>query len=937
MTLALRFASAAALCALVLAPLPAGAIDPLRSWTQLVSSNGYTGVVLSLDSGKIHHFREHLFATEEPRWLPSGEELWEPTVPGGDCWKPRSVYSRDLLNDAYFGVRAGSTSVWLPDVDVDLDASGYDAPTGAAGDGGTGIMRMVQPLDAIGLRATTRVFAPWQYESGGFVMALELTNVSGSTSPSVTAYGLVNPNTGFGRPGPRQEIGADAETIRRMDDGSLLEQGFAGLVHMLPWPLPATTSHTPAAFFTHVRDNVAGPLPAASGLPNSGTGQAGAFEWTIGEIPAGESRHVMIFVTHDPNPDFVAGRTAAAGSFIGGREVATLLEDERETWAEFIDPLAVPDGLSADEQALWRHSAAILRMAQVRESQYWIRPQVDRDTNRFTGIDGDVAQVMGEGTIREHRGRGALLASLPPGEWAYAWVRDGSYGIVGMTDAGMFDEAELALEFFLRAHANRYVDLPELDGVPLADYALSLTRYHGFGIEESDTTCNGDFNFEWDGFGLYLWALRHYVEASGDTSLLDDYWDTIATGIADVTVGLIERDTGLMHPDSSIWEVHWFGREKTFAYTSITAVRGLCDAAALATARGETAAATRWDEAARALRQAIARRLTTPSGAIASNLEELGAGTGYWDAAVVEGVGMGLFDPDGRIATATLRAIETNLTVPSGRGVFRNDDQSDAHGLTPWGSFYDSQEWIFLDYRVSMAERLTATRDARADALQTWVRDQSLLNFLLIAENYDENTGEYRNNAPMIGFGAGSYITAMRQRAGLVPPDPACGFYYEDDPLWGPEPTTGDTTEPVDAGSDAGAEEPDVPDAGAEDADVPDIDDTDVPDIDPTDVPDVDDTDVPDVDDADANPDDTTFDDTTFDDTSVDVGAEVDAIGPGPDAAADGGVDAPSRDTGADSGGGGGGGCSASATGAHGALAFFPALVMFLRRRRGLG
>ena len=31
------------------------------------------------------------------------------------------------------------------------------------------------------------------------------------------------------------------------------------------------------------------------------------------------------------------------------------------------------------------------------------------------------------------------------------------------------------------------------------------------------------------------------------------------------------------------------------------------------------------------------------------------------------------------------------------------------------------------------------------------MRDQSLLNFLLIGENYDGANGEYRNNAPMIG------------------------------------------------------------------------------------------------------------------------------------------------------------------------------------------
>ena len=98
-----------------------------------MSSNGYTGVVLDLDTAVIHHFREHVYATEEPVWAADGTEVWEVVAPGSDCYKPLSVYSRDLLRDAYFGVGVGETSFWLNGRAVDLDASGYDGFGGAAG------------------------------------------------------------------------------------------------------------------------------------------------------------------------------------------------------------------------------------------------------------------------------------------------------------------------------------------------------------------------------------------------------------------------------------------------------------------------------------------------------------------------------------------------------------------------------------------------------------------------------------------------------------------------------------------------------------------------------------------------------------------------------------------------------------------------------------
>jgi GH15 family glucan-1,4-alpha-glucosidase len=279
----------------------------------------------------------------------------------------------------------------------------------------------------------------------------------------------------------------------------------------------------------------------------------------------------------------------------------------------------------------------------------------------------------------------------------------------------------------------------------------SLTRYTGFGVPEQDVNDFGP-NVEYDGYGLTLWAMRH--------AQVNDLQKTRA--IADAIVGLIDPTTHLMKKDSSIWEVHTMGRERTWTFTNITAVRGLCDAAEMDPERADM-----YRAAGKALRAQIAAQLTDSTGALASNLEELRSGSAYADAAVLDAFELGLFKKDGRIATATLALLDSKLKAHVGPGWSRNDDRANANGLSPWGSEYDSAEWVFTDLRGS---RLKPTR--------AWTTAQAAANLGVIPETYDENTGAWKFNAPMIGFGAGAYLLALQ-----APESPACGDYWEDEPM----------------------------------------------------------------------------------------------------------------------------------------------------------
>jgi GH15 family glucan-1,4-alpha-glucosidase len=378
-----------------------------------------------------------------------------------------------------------------------------------------------------------------------------------------------------------------------------------------------------------------------------------------------------------------------------------------------------------------------------------------------------------------------------------------------MATLGMQAEARDGLAYYLKAEGGRFQAWDELKSYNMPPYLITLTRYHGFGVEETDFNAFGP-NLEFDGFGLFLWALRHYERETGDTTLVTENWATVSTKVADALVGLVDPATGLIRPDSSIWETHWNGRERAWAYTSLTAARGLCDAAALAERVGDTQNAGRYREAGQKLREAIARRLTDNSYALASNTRELASGRGYSDAAVMDAIAMGLFDPAGKIARGTLTRLDAQLSTSAGAGWARNDDRTDhAAGtdLSPWGSEYDSAEWVIVDLRGAIAKRM-AGDTARADRVLKWVKDQSLKNYLVIAETYDESTGAYKFNAPMAGFGAGAYALALAHRASLGA-DPACGAYFDESTLVKPGGPDAGTPAP-DAGSDAGTASPDA-------------------------------------------------------------------------------------------------------------------------------
>jgi GH15 family glucan-1,4-alpha-glucosidase len=329
-----------------------------------------------------------------------------------------------------------------------------------------------------------------------------------------------------------------------------------------------------------------------------------------------------------------------------------------------------------------------------------------------------------------------------------------------------YAEAKAALAFQMGASVGAY---QMYVGAP---YQVSVVRYFGDGTEQSDSNMNGP-NIEFDGFGLFLWSLDQYVRASGDMASLAAWWPVVGGKVADVLVGL-QEPTGLIAPDSSIWEVHWNGNQRHFGYTTITAANGLCAASHLATQANDATRSATYLGAGTKARDALLTNLRAPDGTLAQSVEALAGGKGWLDASEVEAINLGLIYPDRRTARATLTSMQVGLVPQSGRGFMRDD----------LGPYYDSQEWIFVDLRTTRALELHGDTTDSA-SLFGWNVDQATENFGEFSELHDAVTADYAGASPMVGFGAGAYLVALSDRG--TPGTPTCGAYADEpaDPVDG--------------------------------------------------------------------------------------------------------------------------------------------------------
>jgi hypothetical protein len=402
--------------ALFLSPGGAKAEVPVqRTRFELPSSNGFGAVLLDLGQRKLTHFREHVFATEEPLIDAAGNDVWTGAGFG-------SVDTRDLLYDAYFGVRVAGDQAWLPSLPADLDGSGF-AGYSAGKQGGTGLARLVQNVGP--LRLVTTVFAPRGLDHASFVMALEVTNTSVLPVTGVEVFSLHNFHLGYGRSGvSSSETAENGETIELRRGGGQAPIFWSAASQAWSWaaPLGAVKHHAAANASTPGAEPVCARPAAPRGLARQRLGghrrrfSVSAYQWGLGTLAArqtevGRRRRSRTTATRSP-----ARRCRAGSTRTSGRRTPALVAAELAEWATLQRARACPLASTPEEETLLRHSAAILRMGQIRGQQLLARRAVkdgEPRRTRFGTVAGGPAATL-PATVK-HRGKGAVIASLPPG------------------------------------------------------------------------------------------------------------------------------------------------------------------------------------------------------------------------------------------------------------------------------------------------------------------------------------------------------------------------------------------------------------------------------------------------------------------------------------------------------------------------------------------
>ena len=147
---------------------------------------------------------------------------------------------------------------------------------------------------------------------------------------------------------------------------------------------------------------------------------------------------------------------------------------------------------------------------------------------------------------------GAYVACPNFENYNFSWLRDGSFIAYAMDVAGEHESAS-KFHYWVNEVVSRYghkVDKVEValeSGSVLEDKDFLYTRYTLGGLEDHED--DGWGNFQYDGYGTWLWALKEHIALTGDKSLLDNFQEQIA---------LIVRYLTLVWklPSYDCWEEH---------------------------------------------------------------------------------------------------------------------------------------------------------------------------------------------------------------------------------------------------------------------------------------------------------------------------------------------------------------------------------------------
>lgn len=297
---------------------------------------------------------------------------------------------------------------------------------------------------------------------------------------------------------------------------------------------------------------------------------------------------------------------------------------------------------------------------------------------------GDLFNRSVQIILKNQAPEGAYIASPNFPNYAYCWLRDGTYIAHAMDRAG---HAESAAAFFhwvdrtIRRYASKVEKVVTYQQTrqPLNTNEFLHTRYN---LDGSEVTGVEWSNFQIDGYGTWLWGLAEHVSRSGERSLLAELAESIR-----LTVRYLAAVWCL--PNSDCWEEH---PEYQHPYSLAAVYGGLQAAQRLAEMGVEGLPLEEISDTVHAIIQFVLQ-YGVKNGRLMKHIRPVEAGDHDHDD-YSEGVDASLlgactpyrlFLPQDPIWQATLEKIEQDLHRPGG-GVYRYLGDT----------YYGGGEWILL-------------------------------------------------------------------------------------------------------------------------------------------------------------------------------------------------------------------------------------------------
>ena len=314
--------------------------------------------------------------------------------------------------------------------------------------------------------------------------------------------------------------------------------------------------------------------------------------------------------------------------------------------------------------------------------------------------------------LKNQTPEGAYVASPNFPNYAYCWLRDGTYIAHAMDRTGHAESAEAFFHWVdrtIRRYASKVEKVVTYQQTrqPLNTNEFLHTRYNLDGSEVTDVEWS---NFQIDGYGTWLWGLAEHVKGSGELNLLTELAESVS-----LTVRYLAAVWCL--PNSDCWEEH---PEYQHPYSLAAVFGGLQAAQRLAEMGVEGLPLEEISDTVHAITQFVLQ-YGVKNGRLIKHIRPAEAGEHDHDD-YSEGVDASLlgactpyrlFLPQDPIWQATLEKIEQDLHRPGG-GVYRYLGDT----------YYGGGEWILLAGWLGW-NYVEVGQPGKAQLLLEWIEAQA--------------------------------------------------------------------------------------------------------------------------------------------------------------------------------------------------------------------